>query len=195
VKIIDGKIKLTQNERQAFFDGDWPELADQGKPPELTQHHYALSSRLSFTVRTIHRTKKGYRLEYDVIDDREERFLLMPAAATIPIDDDGQMLEGLPPEEEIGYTRNPKRRVVDELPTVRPDTQKVLAMRARLSRSQTTDRQEEMFERQCKSFANSIRGMGREAARAGIDAGTLLAPLLREYEQAIEEAMSEEEAA
>lgn len=195
MRVVDGKVKLSARERSAFFAGNWPELADQGKPPELTERHYALSSRLSFTVRGIHRTKKGYRLEYDVVDDREERFHLLPASASFPTDERGQPLADMPPEEEIGYTRNPKRRVVDDLPTVRPDTQKVLAMRSRLSRAQTDSRQEEMFERQCKNFANAIRGMGREAAKSGVDAGTLLAPLLKEYEARLAEEMNEGEEA
>lgn len=55
MKVENGKIKLSAKERSAFFACDWPNLAGSGKPPELLQDHYPLSSRLSFTVRRIHR--------------------------------------------------------------------------------------------------------------------------------------------
>lgn len=192
MKITAGKIKLSADERAAFFARDWPELAGSGKPPQLTERHYALSSRLSFTVRLIHRTRKGWRLEYDVIDDREERFMLLPSATSFPTDERGQPLEGLPPEEEIGYTRNPKRRTIDELPAVRPDVQNVIGMRSRLSDTQRRrlDDAEVEAERDLQRFQAELRELTKRAAKMGVDPLHAMAPVaraIREAQDALDE--------
>ena len=85
MKIANGKIKLSAGERRAFFACDWPNLAGSGKPPELTQRHYTLSSRLSFTVTKVHRLPPGWRFESDVHDDREEPFRPPPAPRVQPV--------------------------------------------------------------------------------------------------------------
>lgn len=185
VNVIDGRIRLTAKERHAFFARDWPLLAAEGKPPELTQRHYRLSPRLAFTITRIHRTRKGYRLEYDVVDDREERFFLLPAAMSVPpTDERGEFIDGaLPPEEEIGYTQNPKRRRCDELPTVRPNVQSVLSMRARLTQAERTDHGEELAKRQARSINENVRDVLLQRARLGLPADS---PALADLHRALE---------
>ncbi len=196
MKITAGKIKLSADERAAFFARDWPELAGSGKPPQLTERHYALSSRLSFTVRLIHRTRKGWRLEYDVTDDREERFHLLPTATSFPTDERGQPLEGLPPEEEIGYTRNPKRTTIDPLCAVPPNVQNVLSMRAKLSDTQRRrdDDPEAEAERDLQRVQAEVRALAKRATRLGIDPLIALAPVARAIEQSHEELAGDEAA-
>lgn len=193
MKIEGGKIKLSAGERRAFFQRDWPELAGKGESPDLVQTRYALSSRLSFTVDKIHRHRKGWRLEYSVVDDREERFYLLPAGVKLDVSEDG--IPQLLPEEEIGYTRNPKRRHVDELPTVTPDVQKVLDMRSRLQAAQRIDEDQEMAERRNRQQARSINRALTQYAVWAARNGVSVAPLFAQIEKLLSELDDDYEAA
>ena len=95
--------------------------------------------------------------------------------------------------ESSHYTGSPRQAVAGEAEeAVPPEYQNELTMRARRDRAETRD--DEMFERQCKNFANEIRGIGRRAAKDGIDAGMMLAPLLREFERQIAKAREDDAA-
>lgn len=188
MRFEDGQIKLSGKERAAFFAGDWPSLGGEGKPPAIPKDlQTRLSSRLSFVTVTVHRLRRGrekgwdWELQYRVIDDREERFHLTPAAAFFETDETGNLLD-MPPEEEIGYTRNPKKKTIDELPSVPPDVQKVIDTRARLERVQT-ERSEDPEGQAVADLQNvnrELRELVKRATKMGMDPLVAIAPVAAE---------------
>lgn len=191
----NGKIKLTADERRAFFRRDWPRLGGEGKPPAIPRGmRVELSSRLSFEVQTLHRVRKGraWEIEYKVIDDREERFYLMPSAANFEKrDETGKQIEvdieDLPPEEEIGYTRNPKRRTVDEQPCVPPNIQKVIDARSRLAQAERLEKEEQTHRENAQVAGRRLKDVCTRMVRLGIDPTPMLADFQRQIEQAEQE--------
>lgn len=195
MKLLAGKIKLSAKERMAFFAKDWPELAGSGPAPPLEGASYALSTRLSFTVDKVHRTKKGWRLEYSVIDDREERYFLLPTAQNLGIDEETGQIAHLPAEEEIGYTKNPARRRADPLMAVPPNVQKVFEMRSRLQEAQAVDEDIERAELRNRQQVRAINRALTEyvvwAARNGVSAAPVFAQMekmIRGLDESREEA-------
>ena len=196
MKYLAGKITLSARERMAFFARDWPELAGSGKPPpDLEGVSYALSSRLSFIVDKVHRTKKGWRLDYSVLDDREDRYFLLPSAANLEVDGETGQIAHLPAEEEIGYTKNPTRRRADPLPAVAPNVQKVFDMRSRLQAAQAVDEDVERAELRNRQQVRAINRALTEyvvwAARNGVSA----APVFAQMDKLIRGLEEEQEAA
>lgn len=195
VRVVDGELRLTPEQRKAFFAGRWPELVGTGKPPELTKLRYELSDRLALTVR-VHRSRKGWRLEPTIHDDRDERYFLLASSTGLAVDERGRPLEAVPPEEDIGYTRNPKREaIVDASPAVRPDVQNVLDMRARLHDSEydREQRAEREAERDLQRVQAEVRELAKRAVRMGVDPMVAMAPIAKAIERAQRE-LSEEAA-
>lgn len=179
-------MKLTRKQRAQFFARDWPLLAGKGKPPCEPGYVHHLSTRLWFTVTNVRLTRGGWRLVYKVYDDREEPFHLMPTAASFPTNERGQMVDDLPPEEEIGYTRNPKRRTIDPLRSVPPNVQNVIRMRARLQHAQRyqSEKAEQAARDDVRRFAARVRDVTVRAARMGVDTVPIIARLERELREA-----------
>jgi hypothetical protein len=176
-------VKLTGKQRDAFFAGEWPVLAGEGKPPLSRGDTHALSSRLSFEVLRVHLKRGRWRLEYRVIDDRDVRYWLLPAAASFLTDDDsGELSDLLPAEEEIGYTRSSRRRRADHLPTVAPRLQNVYSLRGRLNNAEhkrTTDPMAEA-RRDVARVAGEMRELAKRAVKMGADPMQSLGPIARE---------------
>lgn len=152
----EGTLKLTQAQRAGFFTRDksvpWPVLAGEGVPPVKAGYVHKLSSRMSIEIIRVHIKRGRWRLEYKLHDDRDPKFYLMPGGVTLETDEKGNLTDTMPPEEEIGYTQNPKRRRLDPLPTVPPDVQNVITMRAKLEGAQRSSSQSER-----NSQARSVR--------------------------------------
>lgn len=185
VAIIDGEICLTAEQRKEFFAGRWPELAGLGKPPEIVRHRYELSDRLAFSVSIPRRTRKGWRLEVTIHDDRDERYYLLRTGSGLAVDERGRPLDEMPPEEDIGYTRNPKRKgVIDPEPGVRPDIQNVLVMRAKLQDAtyDSEERQGDQVERDLRRLNDQLRDLARRAVKLGVDPTITLAPIARQID-------------
>lgn len=176
-------MKLTREQRRRFFARDWPVLAGKGKPPCEVGHVQHLSPRLWFEVTKVRLIPGGWRLIYKVYDDREEPFYLMPSSTSFPTNERGQMLESLPAEEEIGYTRNPKRRTIDPLRAVPPDVQNVIRMRARLEDAQRAETHEDRTKRDLRSLTAQIRETAIRMARNGVDPGPWLTDLQRQVNE------------
>lgn len=190
VAIIDGEICLTAEQRKEFFAGRWPELAGLGKPPEIVRHRYELSDRLAFTVSIPRRTRKGWRLEVTIHDDREERYFLLRTGSGLALDERGRPLDEMPPEEDIGYTRNPKREgVIDPEPGVRPDIQNVLVMRAKLQDHgyDRDHRAEQEAERHLQRAQAEVRELVKRAVHLGVDPALALARVVKAVEESHDE--------
>jgi len=103
------KLTLTREQRAAFFAGNWPQIRGEGTCPVEVGHVHRLSSLLRIEVTMIRKPKRGgWRLEYDVYDQRADRDVyLMPAARSLRVAEDG-----LPAfanvGDELGYGSNPR---------------------------------------------------------------------------------------
>ena len=153
------KLKLTSAQRRAFFSRDRkvarPTLAGEGKCPVEVGYVHRLSSRVSFEVTKVSHKHGKWSIEYHVTDDREEWCFLLPTARTLATDRAGKLLP-MAPEEEIGYTRNPKLRHADEVRSVPPDVQNVIDMQAKLTRAQRPVTSSEKLS-QMRSFKERLR--------------------------------------
>lgn len=191
---MDKRLKLTAGQRRAFFAGEWPVLAGDGLAPVSAGYVHRLSSRLSLTVERVHIRKGRWRLEYSVLDDRDERFYLVPMMTSLermakaPLGDDGLPEMG-PPEEDLGYTRDPRRVRADEGPALRPDLQTVIEMRSRL----TTGQRNVGSADQRRQRERAARERLRETLD-GLDPVAQIA-LLAQIEQMIDDAQLAERAA
>lgn len=184
---MEPKLHLTREQREAFFSRDrsvpWPKLAGDGPPPIERGYVHRLSSRLSIEVTKVSRTKRGgWEAEYRIYDDREERFYLLPTARTLPVDERGNVTP-MAPEEEIGYTRNPRKGRADQVPSVPPDLQNVYSMQAKLRQAERP-----ISDSEWRSQSRSVREQLHQAMNQLGSAGqtALLARIKRDIEEAIE---------
>lgn len=184
------KLKLSKAQRAAFFARQWPKLAGDGPPPVEVGYLHRLSSRLSFEVVKVNRTKRGgWQLDYRVTDDREENFYLVPMQSSLermaraPRDEDRLPVLGAP-EEDIGYTRDPRRSRMDPLKAVPPNIQNVIAMRAKLESAQRPASRTEL-NAQARSFRERLHSVLDGLNPTGQAA--LLARLERELAEAQEQ--------
>lgn len=134
-----GKLRLTRAQRRGLFSRDksvpWPVLAGEGVPPVAVGYTHTLSSRLRIEVTKVNRRRNRWTLEYLVHDDRETGFYLLPAARSLPVDEKGNVTP-MPPEEEIGYSKNPKAPRADRARTVPTSVQNVIDMQGRLHQAE-----------------------------------------------------------
>lgn len=182
------KLSLTRVQRAAFFSRDktvaWPTLAGEGVPPVKVGYVHRLSSRLSFEVTKVSFKNGKWSLEYKIHDDREECFYLLPTARSVPIDERGNVTP-MAPEEEIGYSRNPKSPRADYLRSVPPNVQNVIDMQARLASAER--RREDDPEREAKEDLRRVNAEVKElikrAVKMGIDPSSIIAPIAREVQE------------
>lgn len=193
----EGKLNLTSKQRAAFFSRDksvaWPTLAGLGIPPVQVGYVHRLSSRLSFEITKVSFKNGRWSLDYKITDDREERYYLMPGAVSFQTDEKGHLLGDMPPEEEIGYTQNPKKVRADTAPSVPPNVQNVLVMRAKLHDAEhdAEHRSDRVAEQRGKQLTNQLRRLQLDAAKCGVD----IAPRLVQMIQAAKEEIAAKRAA
>lgn len=184
-------LKLTREQRRRFFSRDkrdpWPELGGEGVPPVQVGYVHTLSTRLSFQVTKVNRRRGRWSLEYRIIDDREEAFYLIPAARSLPIDERGNVTP-MAPEEEIGYTRDPRRARADYMRSVPPNLQNVYSMQAKLTRAEMPASEAEL-----RSQERSFRGRLHAALNTLTPAAKTA--LLTRLEHDLAEATKEEQQA
>lgn len=185
-------LRLTRAQRAAFFSRDksvaWPTLAGEGKAPVQAGYVHRLSSRLSIEITKVSHKRGKWSAEYKLHDDREEPLYLVPMQSSLertaraPKDEHGQPIIGAP-EEEIGYTRDPRRRRADYLCSVPPDVQSVIDMRARLDMAVgDAERAEEATKRQLRSLTSALKENAVLMARQGLDTTPMLAEIQRVME-------------
>ena len=179
------KLKLTRAQRAGFFGSDrWPVLAGKGKAPVSVGYVHKLSTRLSFEVVRVQHPKPGeWKLEYHVTDDREQRFYLLPTARTLQTDEAGKFVP-MPPEEEIGYTRNPRRVRGDWLRTVPPNLHNVMTMKSRLQSAEYNQRERatELAKQDARTLTAMIKGAVTDAVKMGADPQPMLRDLYKTLE-------------
>lgn len=178
-------LSLTRGQRAACFAGRWPHLSGVGPCPAKAGYVYSLSSRLSIEITGVRRLKRGrWMLQYVVHDRRPDRDLyLLPTARSLKTDERGATLP-MPAEEELCYTGNPKRKVLDA-GTVPLDYQDVVRMQARNQAAKRTieartERAEELAREDARRVASWLRAAVIQAARIGIDPTLMLARVQRE---------------
>lgn len=194
-------FRLTAGERTAIFAGEHPRIErDPGKPELDVGDIHDLSASVWIAITRKGKNRKGMvQYRYTVHDQRLDRPHLLrqsPPAHRSENEKEVQVLdiasEALAAEESA-YTSSTTNAVPAEPEAVSDMQRRALAMSARLRRAHGQS-PEQAFEGQVKSFSEAIRGIGRQATQAGIDAGALLAPLLREYELWVEQATSDKAA-
>jgi hypothetical protein len=180
------ELRLTRQQRAAFFAGNWPRLAGKGAAPVKAGYTCQLSTRLSFEVIRVHHKRGRWRLEYQVTDDRDQRYWLLPGNVSLRTDERGALMPA-PPEEDVGYTRNPKRARLDPLPAVPPDVHNVLRMRAKLSdiKYNEANRSRALAQQQSRQLARKLRRLQANAAKHGVDIAPTLARMIAEAEREI----------
>lgn len=195
-------FRLTRDERAAMLADEHPRIErDPGAPELEVGAIYDLTPHVWITITRKGRNKRGrVQYRYTLHDQRLDLPHLLrrnpPAHADskeTPVQTVDPAVEALAAEESA-YTSSQIHAVENEPEAVSDLNRRALAMSARLRQAER-EAPADAFEGQVKSFADAIRGLGRRAARSGVDAGAMLAPLLRAYEQQVEEAMGEDEAA
>ena len=195
-------FRLTREERAAIFAGEHPRLERDPKDHELAVGEIVdLSSAVWIAISRKGKNKRGQvQYRYTVHDQRLDRPHLLrrnPPAHRAEGEREVRVLDPASEAlaaEESAYTSSNRNAVEHEPEAVSDMERRALAMAARLRRAESST-PEESFEGQAKSFSDAIRGIGRKAVRSGVDAGVLLAPLLREFEQRVDAALTEDEQA
>lgn len=208
-------ISLTPTQWREIHDGDWLTFPPSEQPPLEVGDEivFEVEGSLAFTPEEVARGVSGDLVVevaahwIEITEIRRTRKLLWRLIYKVHDMRPTWMRRGPPKPEgsrlrqrqwtaldehgmtgELASALDPEAEVVDD------GYRNVLEIGARLKRAEREERLQESFESQCKSFANAIRGIGRAAARDGVDAGVLLAPLLAEYERQIAKAREDEAA-
>lgn len=192
-------FRLTADERAAILAGDHPRLERPKAEDQVdVGHTVEVTSTVSIVI-----TKKGtnrkqmVQYRYTVSDQRLDapHLLRMNPPAHRSEHDEEDRLRPLTPAleakaaEESAYTSSRLSAVPNEPEAIRDTQRRALAATSRLRRAESVDPDQaaEQFERQAKSFANEVRGLGRQCVRMGLDPG----PKLAEFVEALKREMSD----
>lgn len=180
-------LRLTRDQRRRFFSRDknvgHPVLAGEGKVPVAAGYVHQLSPRLSFEIIRVHLKRGRWRLEYVIHDDRENPFYLLPTGRSVPLDEKGNVTP-MPPEEEIGYSRNPLAPRADRARSVPPDVQNVIDMQAKLHQAERPKSTSELRSQERSVRAELHRAMDGLSPAAQT---ALLAEIKRQIADAIDQ--------
>lgn len=182
-------LRLTREQRAAFFDGAWPRLKGEGTFPGEEGQVVRLSSRLAFRIEEVRTPASGgWSLSYTVLDQRPDRDRYLGPA---PVVSEGEALtKRWHPDEELGYTGNPKTALADAGTCVDPDYLELLtkdsARRWALYRHR--EKLMEAVGQQQRALANHLKRLLMDAAKTGVDITPILAAAVSEAEKEIREA-------
>lgn len=195
-------IELTDKQRRQLLAGEAPHLplsVEEAQSVEAGQRIEVKPGRFAIVVEGVGRNRERQLfVRYRIVDDRPRFLRRNPHAMDVGAIRRGLDRYGTPRRvseqdaeaaiEASHYTGSEAQAVVDagEAVPVEVQTRLTMEARARDAERGTGERAVELFDRQAKSFASDVRGLGRRAAQAGVDLGPVLVELRGRLEERIE---------
>lgn len=188
-------LPISDEVRLGILAGEQPGItwAEDEEPSLELGQLVQLSSRISFVVTRMTKTKSGgRRAHYLVIDDRPTIPRRVPLMFELPaLDEYGDPIQ--PSKEAIeaaaidgNYCQSNSLAVPDIAEEVDINYRRSLGVsaRARVARRKRMDDPQKEAERDVEALSREMRELGKRAAKMGIDVSLVLAPIAKQIEEA-----------